>query len=60
MVINNNPSPLGGEGGAHRVSDGRVRGTRSLRLLHGLFPLTLILSPPGRGNEMQTRQAMPR
>ena len=57
MAIRDIPSPLGGEGGAHRVSDGRVRGTKSLRALKDLFPLTLTLSPLGRGKEPRRRRA---
>jgi len=43
------PSPLWGEEGA-RASRGKVRGPRSEKHDSHLFPLTLTLSPLGRGN----------
>jgi len=45
-----NPSHAGGEGGAHRVSEGRVWGISSSRILQERFPFTVTLSPQGRGN----------
>src|SRR5262249_34330908 len=49
------PSPLAGEGGAHRASDGRVRGLFPSAWCNGDSPLTPALSRKGRGGSMTAR-----
>src|SRR5260221_13845137 len=57
------PSPLAGEGGAHCVNNGRVRGLSQLSWSDGSSPLTPTLSRKGRGRfflSSPTRCPLPR